>query len=153
MGRYRQHSFAVVIIKLSHKKEKTIMKKTLVPSTVLILLMVLSGCVWKGGQQVEQKAVEQIKKGVTTRAEVERLLGSPTSVTIIPGGHGRILMYSSWELKAVPLPVPFSPRSRTRNQMLQINLNKDDIVEDYELVDRTTERGGGIFNQRERAVK
>jgi len=86
---------------------------------------------------VERSKVSKIQKGVTTRAEVEALMGPPSSVTVLPGGLGRILMYDSWELKSVPLPWPIPSKATTRNQMLEINLNKNDIVEDYELVDRT----------------
>lgn len=104
------------------------------------------------GQKVEHDKVSQIKKGVTTRAEVETLLGSPTNVMIVGNGK-RVMSYQYWESKAKPgMFIPYANLvvggSNSRQQMLQIMLDEKNIVEDYEFSDRVSETSGGFFNHK-----
>ena len=93
--------------------------------------------------------VSQIKKGVTTRAEVEALLGPPANVFMMPEGK-RMMSYSYSSTKAeghataatyIPYVGMFAGGSKgeaqTRIQTLQIMLNAKGIVEDYDFADNT----------------
>jgi outer membrane protein assembly factor BamE (lipoprotein component of BamABCDE complex) len=103
------------------------------------------------GTQIGQSAVARIHKGVTTRKEVESLFGPPMAITTMGDGR-RMMLYSGTEVHtstnlnmAIPFVGPFIPgrdENTTRIQSLQVILNRDDVVEDYEFSDNTTEAGG-----------
>ena len=125
-------------------------------SLSLLTLTLAAGCA-SSGQKVEQDKLSQIKKGVTTRAEVEALLGQPSHVTIVGNGK-RIMFYTYSEVKAntasyIPYASIFAGGTKNRQQMLQIMLNENNVVEDYEFGDRQTETTGGIVNRQENPKK
>jgi len=122
-------------------------------SGLMALVMALAvGCM-SSGQKLEEDKVSQIKKGVTTRAEVEALLGQPSHVTIVGNGK-RIMFYQYYEMKAkgtsfIPYAGAFVGGTNNRQQMLQIMLDEHNIVEDLEFGDRQTETTGGSANRQE----
>jgi len=94
--------------------------------------------------------VAQIKKGSTTRTEVEALLGPPANVSILPDGK-RMLMYTyvSNKMDAHANATAYIPyvglfagggkgENQNHSQTLQIMVNGSNIVEDYEFHDSTT---------------
>lgn len=103
------------------------------------------------GTQISQSAVSRIRKGVTTRKEIESLLGPPMGVTMMGEGR-RMMMYSGTEVHtstnlnmAIPIigaMIPGRDENTSRIQSLQIVLNRNDVVEDFEFSDNTTEAGG-----------
>lgn len=126
-----------------------------------VLLLVVAGCVGMGGQygvKIDQSKVAEIKKGVTTKAEVEALLGAPQMVSMI--GDGRRMMsysYSDSSVHAtatsyIPVVGMFTggATGNTRTQTLQIMISKTGVVDDYEFSDNTKniESSGGVFNPR-----
>ncbi|MBX4210629.1 outer membrane protein assembly factor BamE [Candidatus Parcubacteria bacterium] len=107
-------------------------------SVVFISLCV--GCASEQGARVDSNKVSQIKKGVTTKDEVVQMLGDPVSVSMLPGG-GRMMLYMHNKITTqgqsfVPYVGMFTAGGNTERQTLQISINKDGIVEDYEFSDR-----------------
>lgn len=105
------------------------------------------GCM-SSGNKMEQSRVDQIQKGVTTRAEVEANLGAPDSVAIMPDG-GRALMYNYYESKAqarnfIPYVSLFGSGADTRRQTLQVVVGPNNIVQDFEMTDRTGKQNYGL---------
>ena len=108
-------------------------------SVVAALSIVLVGCVVaKTGTKIEQSKVDQIKKGVTTRAEIEAWFGTPSSTTTMGDGSRTLFyQYSETKLKniwVIPIPGPWTPSGSTgehRQRTLQITLSKNDVVQDF----------------------
>ncbi len=128
--------------------------------TVTTLILVLSvGCVagcysTSSGTKIDDSKVSQIKKGVTTRAEVEVLLGKPSSVSMMGDGR-RMMFYTYVEASGHATAgsyIPFAnlvtsgTQSQVHTQRLQIILTKDDIVEDYEWSTGGQETASGMFH-------
>jgi hypothetical protein len=115
-------------------------------------LCLLVGCVSSntGNQQLNKDNVAKITKGVTTRAEIISMLGNPDSVSMLPDGR-RMMNYQAMQLSGdksgsiVRAIVPFaglfptSDTSTTRMQTLQIYVGSNNIVQDYEYSDNTSE--------------
>ena len=118
----------------------------------LSLLVGTTSCIsqnFESGTPLSAEKISQIKKGVTTRAEVEALFGPPAYISMMPDGK-RSLSYNYTSSKTdahataatyIPLVGPFvaggKAQSQTRVQMLQVLLNADGIVEDYQFSDNT----------------
>jgi outer membrane protein assembly factor BamE (lipoprotein component of BamABCDE complex) len=124
----------------------------------------LCGCAsntYESGTPMSADKISQIKKGVTTRAEVEALLGPPDFVSLV--GDGKRVMsyhYSSTQTEAHATAATFIPyaglfvggakgQSQTHTQTLQVILNAANVVQDYEFDDNTgntaIKSGGGLF--------
>lgn len=59
-----------------------------------IMVVVTAGCMTnQHGQKIEASQVSTIKKGVTTRAEIERSFGAPIATGLMPDGR-RILSFT-----------------------------------------------------------
>ncbi len=121
--------------------------------SLLSLALALVGCI-TAGDKVDRDKVSQIKKGVTTRAEVEALLGPPTHVAIVGNGT-RLMIYEYHETKVkgqnfIPYAGAFIGGTDNRRQNLQIILNENNVVTDYELTDRLSETTGGAFSRQEK---
>ncbi len=121
--------------------------RTVVLVAVAMIAITSIGCYSAStGTKIEKTKLTQITKGVTTRAQVEEMFGPPMHVAMRSNG-GRMMMYSGTETSgsinlvgAIPLVglvAPGQSKDRTRTQSLQIMLNKDDVVEDYEFNDNT----------------
>jgi hypothetical protein len=129
---------------------------TIFKASILGILSIAIGCahVDTGNQQLQKDRVAQIKKGVTTRAELEQLFGPPTHVHMMGDGR-RTMIYSGMHqdinasgemVRAIPLVggmiIPATHSSSRRLQQLQIILNKSEVVEDFEFSDTTTASHG-----------
>ena len=132
--------------------------KTITHSTYVVLLLIIAslvaGCAsTSSGIKIDQNKVSQIRKGVTTKAQVEALLGSPTMVSMMGGGR-RMMLYNYTEFSARPTAASFIPgfggliggSSERRTQTLQIMINKSGVVEDYEFSDNKQATEGGLAN-------
>jgi outer membrane protein assembly factor BamE (lipoprotein component of BamABCDE complex) len=117
-------------------------------------LICFAGCATVG-TKLDASAVNQIKKGVSTRQEVEARLGPPNSVMLSPDGkRNAFYMFTERSFDAatyIPMVTYFAGGSKTRTQNLQI-VYKDDIVLDYEFNDVLAHTEGGLFNQHGTAV-
>ena len=128
------------------------MKKFSSNLTVAILACCLAfvvGCA-SYGNKIEVSKLDQIKKGVTTRAEVEALFGLPMNTSLLGDGR-RMMLYNYHESQVkgqtfIPYAGAFMGGSRSRNQSLQIVLSKDNVVQDFEFNDTTGDTAGGAFN-------
>jgi hypothetical protein len=95
------------------------------------------------GTKIDPIKVESIKKGVTTRSDIEQMFGAPMNVSIMGDGR-RTMMYHYSETDThvkgttfIPVVGPFMGGSEgtTHNQQLQVILTKADVVEDYVMND------------------
>ncbi len=135
------------------------MHRIVITLTGTIALLTLAGCVSSTvGSKIDRSNVEQIKKGVTTRAEVEALLGSPDNVSMMGDGR-RLLLYhfaasqekSGHGLMRLGSFIPgiggvattgvgaANAGNTSQRQLLQIFVSKEGIVQDYEYSDKTTD--------------
>lgn len=118
----------------------------------VMCIMFLAGCAttMSYGVKFDRNKVSQIKKGVTTRAEVEALFGQSAYVSLMGDGR-RMMSYSFTDMSVAPTPEAYIPvvnlisygiKNKVRTQTLQIILSKTDIVEDYEYTDNATKNEG-----------
>ena len=117
------------------------------PMAFLVTIALSLGC-YSTGNKVDQAKVDKIQKGVTTRPEVEQQLGQPTHVTMMPDG-GRTLYYQYFESQQKGtnfIPFNFHHGSTDRRQSLQVLVDKNNIVKDYEFSDKTGETNVNPFN-------
>ena len=132
---------------------KTLQRYMTTVFLIVVAGIFLAGCMTMSyGVKLDRSKVSQIKKGATTRAEVESLFGPPAFVSLMNDGR-RMMSYNFTETSAAPTPETYIPivgafvggaNAQTRTQMLQIMLNKADIVGDYEFTDsasKTESRG------------
>lgn len=110
-------------------------------------LAYLCGCYSSStGTKMDTNQVSKIEKGKTTRKEVEAMLGTPSHVAMMAEGR-RVMTYHFNETNArvkgqsfIPFYGAFGGGSKmdSHQQALQINLDKNGIVEDYEFNDNTS---------------
>jgi hypothetical protein len=119
----------------------------------------------ENGVAMTPDKIAQIKKGVTTRAQIEALFGPPDNVAMMPEGK-RVMSYNytATNVSGHPNAASFIPyvglfaggakaEGQTRMQKLQIMLNPQGIVDDFEFSDNTknlaTTTGGfmGVADQ------
>jgi outer membrane protein assembly factor BamE (lipoprotein component of BamABCDE complex) len=81
------------------------MKHLFILAAVTSLLV---GCV-SSGRPINQTKVRQIQKGVSTRSDVELLLGKPTSVTETDGAIGKTTTLTYMHISANATPESFIP--------------------------------------------
>lgn len=103
-----------------------------------------------GNQELTEDNVSKIEKGVTTRQQVVALLGEPDVTRLLADGR-RTMFYRGTQMKsdfgqrvfqAVPIigmTVPTTDTHTTRQESLQIILDGNDVVRDFEFSDNTTQ--------------
>jgi outer membrane protein assembly factor BamE (lipoprotein component of BamABCDE complex) len=114
-----------------------------------ISALLLAGCATQTGQEpVSQAQVDSIQKGVTTRAQIDAMLGPPISVAIADNGD-RLASYHTRQTTAPAVKVSVGPllgplladseaSVRVRRQTLQVRYSASGVVQDYEFLDTTT---------------
>lgn len=127
---------------------------------VLSIAGLVAGCASSSyGRKIDGNKVSLIKKGVTTKAEVEQLLGPPAHVGMIGDGR-RSMSYSFHETNAhanaasyIPVVGMFAGKAegKTRSQNLQIMISKSGVVEDYEFSDTTQDIESGMYGHKSSA--
>jgi outer membrane protein assembly factor BamE (lipoprotein component of BamABCDE complex) len=98
------------------------------------------------GTKIDTQNVSKIEKGVTTRAEVEQMFGSPMNVSLMGDGRRSMTyhyMESDTKVKGtsfIPIAGAFmgGSKGKMRTQQLQVILTKDEVVEDYVMNDGTS---------------
>lgn len=102
---------------------------------------------------IDPAKVAQIQKGVTTRSQVEAMLGPPMSVGMMPNG-ARSATYYSFNATASATPISYVPivgdlaagaKGTQRQQQLQIMYNAAGVVDDYEFSDNTGKIDRGYY--------
>ncbi len=118
-------------------------------SVLSLSLLLFAGCATTG-QKFDASKVSQIKKGVTTRAEIETMFGQPlSSVTL---GNGKCVIeyqYAEGHSTAqsfIPIVGDFAGGTKGQAQILTITLTKENIVEEFRYSTSQQESGGGHFN-------
>lgn len=116
---------------------------------IVSMVAISTGCM-SSGNKIAAADVSEIKKGVTTRAEVEQKLGPPAFSGIYPEGK-RMLQYNYYESTSdgrymIPVVGLFSGSGTQKQQMLQIIIDKNGIVEDVEFSDTNSRSEGGYLN-------
>ncbi len=123
-------------------------------TSVSILLASLTGCAIpvnsSYGNKIDPGKVALIKKGVTTKDQIEQMFGPPMNVSLAPDGK-RIMTYmyvgtqGTQSTLILPVYVSENNNSTTQTEQLQVILSKDDIVDDFEFnsgTQNTTSHGG-----------
>ncbi|MBI2814256.1 MAG: outer membrane protein assembly factor BamE [Opitutae bacterium] len=149
------------------------MKKPLLGIVLVSIAAFFAGCSsTEYGTKIDGNKLTQIKKGITTRAEVEALLGPPMSVTMMTDGK-RMLVYQYSATSSNPTGggiaaaalsvinpigdlIGVGSKTQTRTQMLQIVVNSAGIVDDYEFNDgssTTKAQTGGIVDSSSTTTK
>lgn len=102
------------------------MKRFLYLTPILLALALLTGCE-SPGRALEKSAIDQIRDGQTTRAEVDRIFGEPRQMSKSPEGK---TMYS-YQRYYGPSAAggPFSDEAHL--MMLSVLFNSSDIVEKH----------------------
>ena len=122
---------------------------------VCFLACFVGGCVsdTSGSSALSADNVKQITKGVTTQAQVEAILGPPANVTMLSDGKRAMQyyyvetdMHSSWQ-NFVPILQMFAARNegQTTRRSLQIELDANDVVRDYQYNESTNDVSVGTF--------
>jgi len=97
----------------------------------LILLIVITGCA-SSGRRIDPNAVSQIQRGVTTRPEVLRLLGSPESMTTLGDGTTQMLYHyvraTTKGTTFIPIAGAFVGGSNVEQQMVIVLIGPDGLV-------------------------
>jgi len=94
----------------------------------------LIGCVTVG-RRVNQSNAEKLQKGITTKAEVIKIFGQPSSQSFNQAGKiiftyiGCQMKNTAWNF--IPIISAIHSEIKTTNQILTITF-KDDVVEEYD---------------------
>jgi hypothetical protein len=117
-----------------------------------VAALLLAGCAASqtGQEPMTRAQVDSIQKGVTTRVQVDAMLGPPISIAIVERGD-RLAAYRAHQTTTppvdgasfIPLVGPFIAASRdsgtsVRRQTLQVRYSASGVVLDYEFLDTTT---------------
>jgi outer membrane protein assembly factor BamE (lipoprotein component of BamABCDE complex) len=122
-----------------------------------MVLAMLPGCMSSssGTATLTADRVNEIKKGVTTRQEIEAMFGPPAMVSMM--GNGKHMMnYNFSQSDVHPSAAAYIPvvnifatgaEGQIQNRTLQVNLDAHDVVEDYQFNDSTNnvQSTGGMF--------
>lgn len=100
------------------------LKSVTAVAVCICITVAIVGCVTRPyGAQLDPAKVEQIEKGVTTRADLETLFGPPQYVTLAGNGE-RLLFYQGSE---------YNPWTYESRQMkLQVIIGTNGVVRDLE---------------------
>jgi outer membrane protein assembly factor BamE (lipoprotein component of BamABCDE complex) len=100
---------------------------------LILISLLLTGCVTVG-RQVNQVNAEKLQKGITTKADVIKILGQPSSQSFDQSGKiiftyiGCQVKNTAWNF--IPIVSTFHSEMKNTIQTLTITF-KDDIVEEY----------------------
>ena len=116
------------------------MKHSSIVFAICISALAFSGCAHTHGKKVDSAAVNQIQKGVTTKAELIARLGEPNSSTQ-RGDGGEMLMWRYTESQAnaatyVPVVWMFAGSRSNKATVLSVLIGADGKVEDFSFTNR-----------------
>ncbi|MGD0770893.1 MAG: hypothetical protein ABSB42_22145 [Tepidisphaeraceae bacterium] len=129
------------------------MTRAIVCGIVLLgLILVGSGCAatTAGNQGLTQDNVSNIHKGVTTREQVVEILGQPDDIQLLADGR-HVMFYQGMQgnsdfgqriFQGVPIIgtiVPTTDTQTVRREFLEVYLNANNVVQDYQFSDNTSE--------------
>jgi outer membrane protein assembly factor BamE (lipoprotein component of BamABCDE complex) len=108
----------------------SLIRKVMLVALSVVTLVMTNGCTTQTGRHLDDDRVASIERGKTTRAEVEELFGKPIHTAMLEGGR-RMLLYSY--SKTTGFQVLYFGSAETQSQVLQVLVDANGIVEDYEL--------------------
>ena len=122
------------------------------------LTLALMGCASStaGTASLTGDKVKEIRKGVTTRRDIEAMFGPAERISMSGGGR-HVMSYHFSQSNVRTTPLTFVPligefaggtEGETEIRTLLVNLDPKDIVEDFQFNDNTTEvkRNGVLGN-------
>lgn len=114
---------------------------------MFLLAVCLAGC-FSTGRKIDQAAVDTIKKGETTRAQVINMLGSPDLITRTGSGD-TVFIYNYLRSTAkpatfIPYIGPFVGGANIQQQMTTVHFGPDGVVKDFSSTQGSTESGMGL---------
>lgn len=121
-------------------------------TTIAIALFALSGCMSTGNEQIrdatEATVKTQIRKGVSTKADVKEAYGSPATVSFTDSGN-EIWNYThsvanNQAVNFVPVVNSFTRRFDVDTKQLIIYFNKAGVVQSYTMNESRSELRQGI---------
>jgi outer membrane protein assembly factor BamE (lipoprotein component of BamABCDE complex) len=121
------------------------------PSIVIAALVaaLFAGCA-SVGTEMNLAQVSQIKKGVTTRAQVEQLFGKPMSVSLMPDGKVMALWFytkaSSNAENFIPVVNLVQTKIDTQTQTLQVYFDASGVVENFTTNEASSAVKAGLAN-------
>lgn len=127
------------------------MKKT---TLAIILALALAGCASKTGHQfLEKTSIQEIsnklKKGETTKDQVQAMFGDPSDVKILPNNEETwVYCYKRSALKAVnfvPCASWFGGGTNDNIRKLKILFNAENKVERFSFSNSMSETKGGLL--------
>jgi len=132
-----------------------LMRLAIAVCLILALVALGGGCISNtfGSSSLTADNVNQIKKGVTTRADIEAIFGPPENVTMMSDGK-RVMQYSFTQSNMHTDPQSFIPvvqifaaqaEGQTTTRSLQVELDANNIVVDYQFNDSTSNLKVGTF--------
>jgi hypothetical protein len=114
---------------------------------IVVGLSLLVGCA-NTGRPIDNNKVTTLQKGVTTRSQVEQAFGPPDNVTLSDNG-GHVLTYAHAEEKPdasmyIPVYDIWAGSTEISRQQLQIIVDKNDVVQNYEFKAYEGQTTGGM---------
>lgn len=101
------------------------------------------------GHEMDMAQVQQIQKGVTTRADIERLFGKPMSSTGSSDGTSMAMwLYSSASSNArnfIPIVNLVSTKIDTKSQTLNVQFDAKNLVTNYSFSEGGTPINAGLI--------
>jgi outer membrane protein assembly factor BamE (lipoprotein component of BamABCDE complex) len=113
----------------------------------------LTGCTTTGNSAIENESEEsigeKIQEGITTQAQINKMLGDPIDVTFINDGK-EVWTYEMSRIKPlarnfIPYASIFTSGSNSVEQKLTILFDHAEVVEKYTWIESETERRSGIL--------
>ncbi len=110
----------------------------------------LTGCISaSNGPALDSGNIAKLHKGMS-RVEVETLLGPPSHVVMAGNNGERTLIYNHTDMSVksttfVPIVGLFAGGTDTRLQNVQIMLDANGIVRDFESSDKTQDANSSVF--------
>jgi outer membrane protein assembly factor BamE (lipoprotein component of BamABCDE complex) len=116
--------------------------------SIILIVLLLAGCATVG-TKIDQSKVDQIKDGVTTRAQLDEWFGQPNQQSL-GDGNQTILTYSYVHSQAsgasyVPVVNLFAGGTNTNQQVLMIAVDKNGIVVRHLMNDSKTQMKTGLL--------
>ena len=107
------------------------LNKTLQLPVMLLAVCLLAGCE-SPGRSLAKSAVDQIRDGQTTKAEVEKIFGEPMQMTKNPSGH-TLYLYQRFYGPDHYDPSSYAPPRRDESNLLLLSIlfNPEGIVQKH----------------------
>lgn len=129
-------------------------KQNLLPLALICAVVTLAGCASSGSavlkKETESSVATKIEQGVTTKAQVREMFGSPMKTSFTDGGL-EIWTYERDNLKAdavnyIPLVGLFGSSMSGTKKELVILFDESDVVKRFSMSEAPTTVKTGVFN-------